>query len=110
MNAKTQIKFKIDSDIVSAFKAQCASEGVSMTSVVERCMKSSRIISAKSKIQTRPQRRAAVQNYIDCLEEILDSEQLYRDLIPEHFTQRYEDSDISCEKLSDAVECLRDAF
>jgi hypothetical protein len=36
MAHKTQVKFTIDSDIVSGFKSRCAAEGVSMASEI-RC-------------------------------------------------------------------------
>jgi hypothetical protein len=34
----------------------------------------------------------------------------YRDNIPEAFTQRYDDADNACDKLSDAISYLEEAF
>jgi hypothetical protein len=110
-NAKTQIKFKIDTDIVSAFKARCASGGVSMTSVVRDWMKTRYPVKeVKVKTLTRPERKRAVMTIIGLLNDILENEEYYRDSIPEQFTQRFEDADHFCEKLAEAIGCLEDAF
>jgi len=107
----TQVKFTIESDIVAAFKAHCASNGVSMTSEVRKSMTTCRPVkNAKNDVSTRPHRRKAVLEIIGFLNVIMDLEADYRDNIPEQFTQRYEDADHSCESLSDAIDCLEEAF
>jgi len=110
-NAMTQIKFTIDIDTVSAFKARCANEGVSMTSVIRQLMKTCQPTrDAKTKMSSRPLRKKAVSEIVGMLNGILDMEELYRANIPEQFAQRHEAADHSCEQLSEAIACLEDAF
>jgi hypothetical protein len=108
---KTQVKFKIDTGILSAFKARCASEGVSMTSVVQGWMESRRTSKdLKAKTLTLPQRKKTVAEVIALLDDVLSNQEQYRDLIPEQFEQRREDADHFCNNLSEAIEYLEDAF
>jgi len=110
-NVKTQVKFKIDPDILSVFKARCASEGVSMTSVIQGWMKARYPPNGTTaKTLNKPQRRKTVLGIIGILNDVLGNEEQYRDLIPEQFAQRYEDADRCCEKVSEAISCLEDAF
>jgi hypothetical protein len=107
----TQAKFTIESDIVAAFKARCASGGVSMTSAIRQCMKSS--CPAKEtafNTSTRPHRRKAVMGMIGLLTDVLDSEAEYRDSIPEQFSQRLDAAEHACSMLEDAIACLEEAF
>jgi hypothetical protein len=107
----TQVKFTIDSDTVAAFKARCARENVSMTSVIRKFMKSGKQVkNVKVKTHTRPMRRKAVQEIIDLLSYILANEEVYRDTIPEQFSQRIEAADHACEQLSDSIASLEEAF
>ena len=107
----TQIKFTIETDIVSSFKTRCASEGISMTSVIRQWMSAQRLVKdVKHKMLTRPQRRKAVAETIGLLNEVLEMESQYRDSIPEQFTQRYELSDETCEQLAEAINFLEAAF
>jgi len=107
----TQVKFTIESDIVSAFKTRCADEGVSMASVIKEWMKTRHPANgAKTRILTRPQRKDAVRVYIGLLEGVLENESQYRDSIPEQFTQRHETADHACEQLGEAIACLEDAY
>jgi len=107
----TQIKFTIESGIVAAFKTRCIREGVSMTSMIRQfmggCMPAAPIT---IKVHTRPLRRTAVGLTIGLLRDILLKEEEYRDAIPEQFAQRYEASDEACESLSEAIDCLEEAF
>ena len=107
----TQVKFTIESGIVSAFKARCADEGVSMASVISRFMNTGKPIKDTNvKIKTRPQRKKAVAEHIGLLECIMRNEEQYRDDIPEQFVSRYEAADHSCEMLAQAISCLEDAY
>ena len=106
-----QVKFTIEHDIVSAFKARCASQGVSMASVISQFMKTSQPAKpTKPKIDSRPQRKKALMEYIRLLEELMYMEVQYRDAIPEHFTTRFEAADYSCSQLSEAISGLGDAY
>jgi len=110
-NKKTQIKFTVDADIVAAFKARCAADGVSMTSAASQWMAAWQPIKCvEPKVLTRPKRRIAVMKVIAQLDGILELEEQYRDSIPEQFTQRYEWSDHACEHLAEAIDNLREAF
>jgi len=111
-DAMVQVKFTIDSDTVSTFKARCASEGVSMASVVSRFMKTSQPakVATVMKIGTRPLRKKAVLEIIGLLDSIMQKESDYRDNIPEQFQSRQETADLACEQLSQAISCLEDAF
>ena len=109
--AMTQVKFTIDSGTVSAFKAHCASEGVSMASVISQFMKTSQPANAsKIKMHTRLLRKKAVLVIIGLLDIIMQKESDYRDNIPEQFQSRRETADQACEQLSQAISCLEDAF
>ena len=106
-----QVKFTIDSNIVSAFKARCASQGVSMASVISHFMENGQPGKfLKVKIQTRPQRKKALMEYIRLLEELMCMEEQYRDAVPEHFTTRFEAADSSCSQLSEGISCLEEAY
>jgi hypothetical protein len=108
---KTQVKFTIETAIVSAFKDRCAGEGVSMTSEIQRFMKRCRPTKeVESRMLTRPLRRKAVMGIIGLLNDIMESEVDYRDAIPEQFGQRIEAADHACELLAEAVACLEEAF
>ena len=111
MKTMTQIKFTIDADVVSAFKRRCSSEGVSMTSVIAGWMKAGQPMKGiKTDIGARPQRRKAMPMVIELLECFLNNEENYRDNIPEAFQERYETAELTCGKLSEAIECLEDAY
>jgi len=107
----TQVKFTIESDIVTAFKRRCASEDVSMASAIRKFMQTCKPAkSAITKIDTRPQRKKAVAQYIDFLTNVLSNEEEYRDAIPEQFESRYETADQSCDMLAQAISCLEDVY
>jgi hypothetical protein len=110
-NKMTQVKFTIDTDIVSAFKAKCSAEGVSMTSVVCRWLEARQ--PAKDftlQVCTRGERKNAVARCIRVLNEVLENETYYRDAIPEQFEQRFETADQACEQLEEAIGLLEDAY
>jgi len=107
----TQIKFTIESEIVSAFKARCEADGISMASVVRQWMAARRPTKGvKAKIDTRPMRRKAVADIITLLNDILENEEQYRDSIPEQFSQRQELSERTCEQLAEGINSLEEAF
>ena len=109
--AVTQVKFTIDSDIVAPFKARCVSEGVSMASEIARFMQARKPRrGTETPCLTRPLRRKSVAVIIDSLNAILSAEEDYRDSIPEQFAQRHDDSEYSCDQLSEAISLLEDAF
>jgi hypothetical protein len=107
----TQVKFTIEADIVAAFKARCAAEGISMTSAIQKGMDTRTTVrGVEIFTSTRPHRRKAVQNIIASLNGIMDSESEYRDSIPEQFAQRIENAEHACEMIAEAINCLEEAF
>ena len=107
----TQMKFTVESGIAAAFKARCVSEGVSMASVISQFMKTgkpARTVNVRT--DTRPHRKEAVSAYIGFLEDVMDKESQYRDAIPEQFTSRMETADYTCERLSEAISSLQEAY
>jgi hypothetical protein len=107
----TQIKFTIEADIVTAFKARCAAEGISMTSVIRRWMEvGTTIKGVEINTTTRPHRRKAVKNIIVSLNGIMDAEAKYRDSIPEQFEQRIDDAENACDMIAEAITCLEEVF
>jgi hypothetical protein len=110
-SATAQVKFAIDSGIVSAFKARCAEEGVSMASAVRRFMEACRPAKeAKRQTLTRPLRRKATADIIAALADIMDAEASYMGNIPEQFEQRHEAAEHACGQLEEAISILEDAF
>jgi len=110
-NAKTQVKFTIDADTVSAFKARCACEGVSMASVIGQLMKKRQPAKAVNiKTDSRLLRKKAVHEIIGLLDNIMQKESDYRDNIPEQLRSRWETADQACEQLSQAISCLEESF
>ena len=110
-NTKVQVKYTIDSYIVSAFKKRCASEGVSMTSEISKFMVTHKPReNLKITSDTRPLRKKAVKKIVELLNDIMQKEEIYQDSIPEQFQQRYETAEHSCEQLSQAISCLDDAY
>jgi len=110
-NSKVQVKFTVDSDTASAFKAKCAAEGVSMASVVSQWMRDGQPRkSVYHKIGSRALRKKAVAEFVGFLEDVLQEEECYRDAIPEQFTSRYETSDTTCEQIAEAISLLEEAF
>lgn len=109
--SKIQVKFTIESDIVSAFKARCAAKGVSMASVISQFMKNGQPVKGtNTNIDTRSQRKKFVSEYIELLENVVYMEEQYRDAIPEQFEARFEAADQTCENLNQAIVCLEDAY
>jgi hypothetical protein len=107
-----QVKFTIEGDIISSFKAKCRNSGESMTSAIRQFMSNQQALvkSERDQTKTRPKRRIVVTRMISLLSEILEKEEEYRDSIPEAFTRRYEISEHACEYLSEAINCLEEAF
>ena len=82
-----------------------------MTSAIRNFMMSSRPANDNNaKTLTRPQRRKVVAYTIELLNEVLNNEEMYRDAIPEQFTQRHDTASDACECLADAIERLGDAY
>jgi hypothetical protein len=107
----TQVKFTLESDIVASFKAYCASEGVSMASMIRKWMVAGKQAEEnETRTDTRPHRRRAVQEAIILLEDVLHAEAGYRDAIPEAFLKRRDSADWACGQLEMAIDFLKNTF
>ena len=112
-----QVKVSIDPGVAAAFKASCASAGISMAKVLTKLMAEySGNSRQKNQISntwnTRQQRRKAVKNMLDSLEGIKQAEEAYADNIPDNLrgSVRYEAAEQSIEALSEAIELLIQAY
>jgi hypothetical protein len=107
----TQVKFTLETEIISAFKKRCAAGGVSMASEIRKYMISFRPVKEPVlKIHNRKLRKNSVLSIIGLLSDILIAEEDYRDRIPEQFTSRYDAADHACAQLSEAIAYLEEAF
>jgi hypothetical protein len=113
------IKASLDKYLVEQFKAKCKENGVSIASVLatqmsEYCGRPMPPSKRKttSLYDTRPKRRKRILTIVNQLEDILANETIYRGNIPENLENsvRAEASDSSIEKLSDALDIIRDAY
>jgi len=85
-NGMTQIKITIETGMVSAFKACCASDCVSMILLIRQFIIGCGPVTASApKTHTRPLHRKAVEMMIDLLKGVRDKNEEYRDAIPEQF-------------------------
>lgn len=114
-----EVKASLDKDLVGQFKAKCKENGVSIASALathmsEYCGKPLQPKKRKKALpyDTRPKRRKGAANIADQLDDILQYETIYRENIPENLenSMRAEAADISIEKLTEALEALRDAY
>ena len=84
----SQVKVSVPSQLASAFKSSCLNSGVSMASVLSQYMANYSATSHKnasaSSLSTKRQRRVAIAKVILQLQQILRSEESYRDRIPEN--------------------------
>jgi hypothetical protein len=111
MAKKEQIKFNIETDIVSAFRNRCAKVDASMTSVVRQWMITGKPMkNVKIDMSSRTHRKKSVDYLKGMLEDALSNEENYRDNIPEQFQTRYDMSDNTCEQLAQAISSLEDAY
>jgi hypothetical protein len=108
-----QVKVSVPAEAASAFKSACAASNSSMASALPRFMAgySKTEFAGRSPppdYSTKRQRRAAVHRHIRILEQIRDSEERYRDRIPENLqgSAAYESAEefISC--LDAAIDAL----
>ena len=83
-----QLKVSVDPVIASAFREACAASNTSMTANLSQFMAdySSTTVARKPlpDYSTRRKRRSAIQAIVEQLELIKDSEEEYRDRIPEN--------------------------
>lgn len=117
MPESRQMKVTIDAELAEAFKAACASEGVSMASQISYLMRtmtdsSPAVAYRRPSLATRRQRRRAARLCAEEVERIRDAEDAYRDRIPENLTggEACCAAEDAADALDQAAELLRGAF
>jgi len=114
-----EIKASLNKDLVENFKAKCKENGVSIASVLamkmsEYCGSDLQPKKCKKPLlyDTRPKRRKKAAIITDQLDEIIQFETVYRDNIPVNLENsiRAEAADISIEKLTEALDAIREAY
>jgi len=113
----TQLKVSVRQATAAAFKSACETAGVSMASALSSFMEGYASAPAKKTATqvltaTRRQRRNAIKPLLACLEQIRDSEESYRDNIPENLQggSAYDIADECVSNLSEAIELLESAY
>jgi len=115
----SEIKASLKKELVEKFKIKCKENEVSIASALamlmtEYCGKTYQVKKKKKipQYDTRPKRRKMADIIINQLEEILKGESNYRDRIPENLENsiRAEVSDISIERISEAIDAIREAY
>ena len=115
----SEIKASLKKELVEQFKNKCKENEVSIASVLamlmaEYCGKTLQMKKKKKipQYDTRPKRRKMINNIVNQLEEILEAESNYRDRIPENLENsiRAEASDLSIEKINEALDAIREAY
>ena len=108
----TQVKVSVDPTVAASFKSACATENISMATVLTQYMaKHSNIVLGKKSqpaLSTKRQRRAAVLRVIQQLERIKVSEETYLDRIPENLrsSDAFENADHWISALDEAIDLL----
>jgi hypothetical protein len=112
-----QVKVSVAPDIAAAFKAACASDGISMAAAISEFMDdySERLpakASPKSGLTTRKARRAAVKSITEKLSELLEAEEAYYDNVPEnlHGSKWHQSSEISIAAIQEVIELLEEIY
>jgi len=114
-----EIKASLQKELVEQFKAKCKKNGVSIASVLAAQMSEycGRALQPKGRkktllYDTRPKRRKKASIIADQLDEIIQHEAAYRENIPVNLENsiRAEAADTSIEKLSAALDLIREAY
>jgi len=111
----TQIKVSVDPGLAASFKVACEVSGVSMTSALSKFMASycaSATVAKSAGLDTRRQRRAAVNRLTNELTKIIVAEERYRDNIPPNLqgSSLYESADEAVSLMEEAAELLASAY
>lgn len=111
---RKQVKISVDPEIAAVFKASCAAANVSMASALSQFMAGfananvAKKVSPAPDYSTRRRRRAAIKSIVKQLELIMDSEERYRDSIPENLqgSIMYDNADELVSTLCEAIDLL----
>jgi hypothetical protein len=115
----SEIKASLKKELVEQFKIKCKENEVSIASVLAMLMSEycgKRLQAKKNKktpkYDTRPKRRKMIDIITNQLEEILECESSYRSRMPENLENsiRAEAADLSIEKISEALDAIREAY
>lgn len=113
----TQMKVSIRPELAAAFKAACASNGVSMVGVLSSFMETYSDINTPKNgyspnLSTKRQRRAAVRRILEQLERIQDNEENYKDNIPANLqgSEAFIFAEYCVDLVGEAIEALETAY
>lgn len=113
----SQLKVSLRPELLAAFKAKCAADGVSMAAQISGFL--SQYASANSPAKpppdpfaTRPLRRKALSSLVSQLNSILDAERRYLDNIPDNLqnSRFYDAATATCSSLEEALSSLDEAY
>ena len=111
-----QIKVSVQPEIAAAFKVKCKTDGVSMAGEITRFMREQcgkpHPPKCALKVDTRQQRRKALNLLVQQLELITDAESQYMENIPENLQNsiRYESAAQSVQVFQEAIANLNVAY
>ena len=112
-----QLKISIERDLAEKFKTHCIVSNISMaerlTQMIDTEIGTKPVLNQRVlKIESRKQRREAIQKIASLVEAIKDREEVYRDRIPESLKcgAGYEAAEQAIDALDQAVCLLNDAF
>ena len=113
----TQVKVSINSDTAFAFKTACISANQSMVAVLSQFMgQYANIATVKNgyapDLSSRRQRRAAIHDLMRQLQRVRDSEENYRDNIPDNLqgSSVFDKADQCVTLLDEALDLLDSAY
>ena len=108
----TQVKVSVEVEIATAFKTSCAESGESMAGILSQYMAKHSGAAHKSKpsstLSSKRQRRTEITKIIKQLESVLDSEESYKDRIPETLqsSEAFENAEQWVSILDEVIELL----
>ena len=112
----SQVKISVVPEVASAFKAACASSGVSMAQKLSEYMvtysQSAKKVGRSPDYATKRQRRAALKDIVEQLERIQVAQEQCRDSLPENFqeTVAFENAEQCVSTLEEVIELLRSIY
>ena len=107
-----QVKITVEAKLAETFKSACISTNTSMAGVLTEYMakysKSTQEKKPKPSLSTKRQRRNAIEIIVQKLEQIKESEEEYKERIPENLqiSAVYETAEQWIEMLDEAIELL----
>ena len=116
-----QIKVHVYPDVADAFKAACINAGVSMASVLSRCMSDYSSVAANLKaekkaagdtVSTKKMRSNTIRKIVHTLEQVRDAEEQAMENTPENLrgSEKYESYEERISSMDDALAILEGLY